>query len=197
MLTAASIYIPQNPPVRVFSVMLERGKDETPQTLFITPDETAAQTYVNYQNYLHDSMRSKCAQAYKESKKWELQHPRPCYSAPILIPVSTSDIMNFYWHTEEHKARITAAQSENERRISIADMPGQEWDENMHSILNDRREFLLTAEEKLAYEHDRDNWYSVEELQWMQPLNVLLPDPYLAHLALQALGETELGTPST
>lgn len=159
----------------LFSVNLNGGGFESAfeYSVFITSDQSAAQTYVDYMNAVYESMRRKIALTFEEDLAWVRNNPVPeVADTPLLSIPKWGPIIGTI--TLEMRDERAAQKEENARRIAIVRAPVIDWHTRRLNILAERRDTLLTEAEKKAWEEDDVFYYSVVALEWMPPLATLM-----------------------
>ena len=161
-----------------FAVVVNKGSydDASQQTLFVTDDQHAAKVYVDYQNALHESMRSKIAASYAALAVWETLNPQPPYPRETDVPQKAIPSWNsLRLITDEMRAERKQLKAENEKGLKEARVPYLAWHNERKNVLVQHQELSLSQEEKVAHQNDNESHYELEPLAWMPPLERLLP----------------------
>lgn len=167
----------------LFNVVKSTGSHEDYQTttLFATHDQRAALAYVEYQNELLDSMRTKMIQVDFVVNNWEEKNPKPI--DPYLIPPALHVIPG--WKsgrpvTPEMRAERKRLNLENADRVTEGRKPLRAWAVERNAFVAAWKTDNLTPAEALALSTDNETFYEIEDVAWMPPLESLLPADALA-----------------
>ena len=171
--TFVSVDQMDNPLFGVVLSKVSHRSNELHRTLFVTHDEQAAHSYVEYQTTLHASMREKVEKAHKDQESWKELNPRPVVTMPECMPLP--DWTGVKVITNKMRAERRRLKEEYSQLVDTANAPLLEWFTKYAAALNALKAASLTAEENIAHQDDNCNRYRVENLSWMPPLESILP----------------------
>lgn len=153
---------------QIYAITMSTGSydDYNREIVLVTDDLEKGTSYVNEKNTTFEALEKKVSAFYQnEMVQWNQDNPRPEPAGFNLHPIPK-------WRgdqtiTQEMRDERQATILQNELITKKANEPITQWSENHREFVNNWFKNHLTPEELVMREHNNENRWEIEPVEWL------------------------------